>query len=190
MDSSQYDVAGEQGATAVAPDTLKVLQSTLQEAVEMEQLTEKMEEDLKAAKAQLNSIKANRIPDLMAELGMENMMWHGWEIKVADFVSGSLPAEPEKRKRAIAWLEANDAGGLIKTEVKIPFGKGQYDEAKKVAMAFEADGYAPSLDIGVHSSTLQAFARERLKSGETLDIETLGLFTGRIAKFSQVKSAK
>lgn len=185
MSSSLFD-QGE-GEASASPDTLKTLHKTLEEAVQLELLTQQMEADLTAAKSNLHAIKIAKIPDLMAQLGMEQLTWQGWKVKVSDFINGSLPSDPEKREKAILWLENNEGGPLIKTEVKVVFAKSQHEEAMKVAEQLTQTGFAPTLTNGVHSSTLCAWARERIKSGAPLDIDLLGLFTGRVAKFSQVK---
>jgi hypothetical protein len=185
MDNSEFDLGN--GAAQAAPDTLANLNASLEEAVALELMCEQMEEDLKAAKKTLQAMKTGRIPDLMAEMQMEECVHNGWRVKIADFVSGSLPADPDKRARAIIWLEQNEGGGLIKTEVSIEFGKSQHDEAIEIAEQLKAEGYAPKVDSGVHSATLQAFARERIKNGDSIDTEVLGLYTGKVAKFGKVK---
>lgn len=185
MSVSDFDIGG--GAEQSAPKTLETLHKFLEEAVALEELVEQQEADLKAAKGALNALKTQRVPDLMTELMMEEVVWNGWKVKINDFVSGSLPSDPEKRAKAIQWLEAHEAGGLIKTEVKVEFGKSQHNEALAVASDLERDGFAPKVDSGVHASTLQAFARERIKNGEPIDTELLGLYTGKIAKFGRQK---
>jgi hypothetical protein len=185
MSVSDFDIGG--GAEQSAPNTLESLHKFLEEAVALEEMVEQQEADLKASKAALNALKTQRVPDLMAEMMMDEIVWNGWKVKISDFVSGSLPSDPERRAKAIQWLEENEAGGLIKTEVKVEFGKSQHNEALSVAAELERDGFAPKVDSGVHASTLQAFARERIKNGEAIDTELLGLYTGKIAKFGRSK---
>jgi hypothetical protein len=164
-------------------DTLALLQEVLLEAVSLEEHAVSLEEDLKQVKSSLRAMKEQRIPELMASLRMEQMTWNGWSITIKDFVSGGLPKEGEKKTAAINWLKDNDGGSLIKTEVKVNFGRGEEDRASEVAKRLEDLGFTPSSNMTVHPSTLQAFARERLRSGESIDAETLGLYIGRVAKF-------
>ena len=47
----------------------------------------------KAAKRQLHVMRTSVLPDLMAECAIDRMVGRdGWEVKVEDFVSGSLPS--------------------------------------------------------------------------------------------------
>lgn len=185
MDASEFDLG--EGAAQAAPNTLANLNASLEEAVALELMCEQMEEDLKAAKKTLQAMKTGRIPDMMAELQMDEVVHNGWRVKISDFVSGSLPSDPEKRARAIRWLEEHEGGGLIKTELSIEFAKSQHNEALIMAQQLQTEGYAPKVDSGVHSATLQAFARERIKNGDPIDTEVLGLYTGKVAKFGKVK---
>lgn len=178
------------GEGAAAPSSaLEPLHNALSEAVELELAVEQMEADLKAAKNTLNAMKSKRIPDLMTELmpGMEKLNWNGWEVTISDFISGSLPKEEDKREAALRWLEDNGAGGLIKTEIDIQFGRGEKEAAEALFKSLSDSNLSPTMQTGVHAQTLAAFARERIKNGEDIDTDMLGLYTGRVAKFKQVK---
>jgi hypothetical protein len=177
---------GEEGAIAPS-DALSRLRQNLAELLDMEALVERMEEDLKAAKQTLQSLRTGRIPDLMSEVGVSSMTIDDKTIDLADFVSGSLPKDPEKRRRAIEWLENEGADGMIKTEVTVEFGRNQHKEALRLGNVLMNDGYAPSVNSSIASQTLLKFARDRLAAGEPIDFEILGLYTGKVAK---VKGAK
>lgn len=176
----------EQGAAPAAPDALARLNEKLAEAIDLKDAVDQMEEDLSAAKKQLNNLNTQIIPDMMAQLGMEEVTQRGWKIKVGEFVSGSLPKDDAAKERAIHWLEDNGAGELLKTNLSVVFTKSQHNEALSLAAEIEGHGFAPKVESTVHPQTLCAFARERLKNGEPLDTELLGLYTGRVAKFKRV----
>lgn len=184
-DPQGFDFEGQGEATA-SPDALDRLNEKLAEAIELKESVDQMEADLSAAKKSLHHLTTTIIPDMMAEIGMEECTQRGWKIKVGEFVSGSLPKDEAARAKAIKWLEEHDAGELLKTSVSVTFGRSQHDDAVQIAKRIEADGFAPSLESTVHPQTLQAFARERLKDGQPLDIETLGLYTGRVARFKRI----
>lgn len=175
------------GAVVAAPDALDRLNTKLAEAIELKEMIDQMEDDLSAAKKHLNSLNTTTIPDMMAEMGMDEVTQRGWNVKIGEFVSGSLPKDPLKREDAIHWLEAHEGADLIKTNLSVTFTRSQHNEALNLAGYLEEDGYAPSIESTVHPQTLAAYARERLKSGEPVDTEVLGLYTGRVAKFKQLK---
>ena len=184
--ADEFDV-GTDGEASASPDALAQLRKNIQEMIDLETVVAQYEDDLKAAKKSLQSLRTGRLPDLMAEIQSDHFSHGGWEVKLTDFVSGSLPKDPEKRKLAMDWLEKHEAEGLIKTDVSMSFGKSQYDEAVTVAESLIEEGHAVNVTSGVHAQTLQAFARERIRNGEEIDAELLGLYTGKVVKATKVK---
>mgnify|MGYP001032616779 FL=1 len=180
--ADEFDVG-----TSVPSDKLEQLHTLLEETIALEGAVTQMEEDLKAAKATLHNLRTTRIPDLMAELQMEEVSFKGWQVKVDDFVSGSLPKDAEKKAKAIAWLEANDAAGLIKTEVGVSFGRSEHEAANSLWHQLESDGLPATLNSNVHAQTLQAFARQRIRDGDPIDTDALGLYVGKVAKMKEKK---
>jgi hypothetical protein len=176
-----------EGAASAAPANLDLLNSKLDEAVSLKEMVDQMEEDLAAAKKQLYVLNTIALPDLMAELGVDEMTRNGWKVKVTDFMSGTLPKEEDKRAKAIKWLEDHDAASLIKTDISVTFGRDSHEEALSIAQRLIDEGYAPTVNSGVHPQALAAFGRERLKNGEELDTELLGLFAGKVAKYTKAK---
>jgi hypothetical protein len=165
------------------PSSLTTIRAKVEEAYQLEQAVEQLEGDLKATKAAAHNLKTKVIPDMMAEIGITELAGEGWRIKLGDVVSGSLPSDPERREKAINWLEDHGGGDLIKTGVSLTFSKSQHNEALSVAEELREKGLEPKVDSTVHPQSLAAFARERMKNGEEIDTETLGLYTARVAKF-------
>lgn len=184
---SQSEFSFEEGDATASPDSLGLLQKKFAEVIELKGMVDQLEADLSAAKQQLNLLNTSVIPDIMVQLQMEECVFRGWKVKVGEFVSGSLPKEFERRASAIQWLESHDGGDLIKTSLTVAFSRSQHNEAMNLAGDLEQQGFAASIDSTVHPQTLAAWARERMKNGEDIDPEVLGLYTGRVAKFAQIK---
>ena len=178
----------DMGEPQAPPASLEMLQKELAHATELEAQVEQMEDDLKSAKKALNHSKTNRIPDMMNELAIPAITFGGFKCSIHDFVSGSLPKDGPEHERAINWIVEHDGSSLIKTEVKAEFGRSGHNEAVALKANLEEQGFDVSLKTGVHPMTLAAWARERLKSGEEIDTDILGLYTGKVAKFEKVKS--
>lgn len=178
---------GMEGGAAASPSDLRKLTQCCREALELKAVIEQIEEDLKAAKSQFHHLNTVVIPDLMAEVGVEQLVTDGWEIKSQEIVSGSLPKEALKRKAALQWLIDNGGGDLIKTEVNTQFGRDQRKDAMRIAEMIERDGFPAKVEMGVHPQTLSAFARERIKNGEPIDTDVLGIYTGKVAKYREKK---
>lgn len=175
----------EQGGASAPPITLQNLESKLAEAVDLQEAVDSLEDSLKAARKALHVLRTSVIPEMMAEASMEKIAFRGYEISVGDFVSGSLPKDPEKRKAALDWLTENGGAGLIKTEISLQFGKGEGNVAGSLAQELRDRDLSPVVDRGVHASTLKSFALERLRSGAEIDHEALGLFIGQVAKIAR-----
>lgn len=153
------------------------------EMFELETTKEDVEKELKEINLRLNTIKSSELPDMFGELGLsEFKLENGIKLKVQDFVSGSLPKDETKRKEAIAWIEANDGSDLIKTKIGMEFTKNQHNMAIDVAERLKEEGYEVDCKSDIHSQTLCSFARERLKNGDELPIELLGLYVGKTTK--------
>lgn len=178
------------GSATSDPHALDRLSECADELLGLEDAVAQMSADLQAATAALNVLRTKTMPDLMAEAQMESFTRNGRVIAISEFVSGSLPKEEDKRAKAIAWLETHDGEGLIKTTVGLSFGRGEHNLALAIADDLRKTGQEPVVETGVHSATLQAFARERLKNGDPIDTDLLGLFTGRVVKVKAPKKAK
>lgn len=178
---------GADGEAQASPDALARLRSSLQEMFDVEAAIENMEGDLKAAKKMLQLLRTGRIPDLMGEIQSDHFTHAGFEVKLSDFVSGSLPKEGQKRTAALEYLEKHDGSSLIKTGVSLDFGKSQHNEALDLANRLMEEGHTVSVQSGVNAQTLQKYARDRIRDGDPIDAEVLGLFVGKIAKAKPVK---
>lgn len=176
--TSLFDV----GASAPAPGAKAELSALIKKFFAQDDLVRNLEEDLKAAKASLQKLRTLTIPDKMAEVGFDSVKLDGKTVTVEPFVSGSLPSDPTKKAAAIAWLIENGASDLIKTTVEVEFGKSEHNVALDTAARLRESGLEPDVSEGVHAQTLGAFARERIRNGDPIDTEILGLFTGRVAK--------
>lgn len=189
--SDDFDIEGEALVASSDSSALQRMRRLAEECIETEKLADEIEEHLKDLKRKLNQLKTVELPDAMAENGLSSFSTSdGHTIEINDFVSGSLPTDVEKRKVAIHWLSANGAADMIKNEVSVNFLKTQHNEAKSLAAELKDKGLDVDEKETVHSATLQAFGREKLRSGEECPFELLGLYTGRVAKIKVPKGSK
>jgi hypothetical protein len=192
MTKSKAEVAASfdgGGACVAPPDVLARIRNLIVELGEAEDAVEMMEENLKTAKKRLQQLRTVTMPDALAEIQSDHFTYMGYEVRISDFVSGNLPKEGDKREAAIKWLEEHDGGSLLKTDVHVEFPKSQHEEAMTMAKTLIEHGYAPNVNVGVHPNSLQAYARERIKNGEPIDFDVLGLYTGRVAKVKKTSKA-
>lgn len=182
--TDMFDIPNEDSGNLV--DTLK---DYCTEALELDQAIKGYEVALKAAKSRLHSLCTIKIPEAMAEAGIGDLfsMDSGHVIQLKQFVSGSIPKDEERRDLAMKVLAQHGGAALIKTSVAMQFDKGHSHEAQLVAESLRADGHDVTVKEDVHAMSLQAFAREKLRNGEDLPLETLGLFAGTTAKIKEPK---
>ena len=192
MDStSLFDPAGQEGAIAPS-DRLTLMKKKLHEAIELDTLVDRMEEDLKAAKSNLHNMRTIVLPDLLTQCGMPEFLDQetNQQVILDDFVAGSLPKDAEKRAIAVAELEANEGGGILVTDIVLRFSKSEHNVAVALAEDLKAKEFDPVVTTGVNPQTFLAFVRARLKDGKPIDLEKLGVFSGKIVKWSPVKEKK
>ena|SRR5687768_3530106 len=151
--------------------------------VAVEREVKELEALLKQRNGRATELKTQIIPDKMAEVGLSEFKTpEGDRLKVEDFVAGSLPKDPGKRAKAIETLEAMGGAGLIRNELMLTFEKSQHNEALALASELREKGFDVEVSSGVHHGVYCAFVREKLRNGEEVNAEALGIFVGRKTK--------
>ena len=145
-----------------------------------------LEKTLSESKKYLQHVRTKEMPDLMIEMEIEEVVHKGMRFSLNDFISGSIPSDETRRRKAFIWLEDNGSAQIIKTNISLDFGRGDYEAARQVEEMLAEEGHAPTLRESVHASTLKAWARERLEAGESIDLEVLGLYVGKAVSVKKV----
>lgn len=169
-------------------EELKSVKALVEKALERSRYIARLEDALQREKKALNVILSSALPDLMASAGTKEFITdEGFKVSIKDFLSGSLPKDDDKRTAALEWLRGNGAEDLIKNELHAHFDRGQDNIAGDVAGKLNEAGIRYEQTVGVHPSTLKAYARERMEHGEDVPLELLGLYAGRIAEIKGMK---
>jgi hypothetical protein len=141
--------------------------------VEADRNVDVAELELKKAKEHARTLREETLPMAMQELGLSDVkLATGEKIVVKQDVYLAVPAE--RKEEAWAWLEDHGFGGLIKTEVKAAFGRGEVDAALGVLSGLRAEGVDAVLKRDVHAQTLKAWAREQIAAGADLPMDLFG----------------
>lgn len=185
-DASLNDAFLDQGASP--SDYLRGLAARAQE---LQQHIDEYEAAAALLKKELLEITQKRMVDAMVQNGFPELRTDdGTKFALTAFVSGSLPKEPERRELAIAYLAEHGAGNLIKSELSIAFDKSQHNLAIATQQGLLEQGFPAQLTSGVHSQSLQAWAREKMKEGEDINFDVLGLNAGQYVKVTAPKGSK
>ena len=141
----------------------------------------RLEEELKAAKEELRKYAEKLLPEEMEKLGLSTYnTTSGISVSVKEQIRATL--SPENRPKGFAWLEEHGFGGLIKSNVVVPFKRNEIEEANKLVEKLGEEGKLANLERKVEAQTLMAFVREQLAQGKDIPIDVFGVFRQRIAK--------
>lgn len=179
----------------VHPDRLQSLRAQASQARALEQEKANLEERLKATNKALNELYFKTLPDAMDEAGVTSIALPAEgnnppvELKAQPFYAANIAAgwPDERRNNAFAWLDANGAGDLIKTELTLRFPRGELPSAQKLAAWLRQEhGLEPEIKQAVPHTSLTAWLRETVEQNATLPpLETLGATVGRVVKLKQ-----
>jgi hypothetical protein len=164
--------------------TVEQMTSLARSLLDADDNVSQLELKVKAAKEQARILREETIPMCMQEMGVNQMkLTTGETLTVKEDVYAQLSAE--SKPAAFAWLEENNFGGLIKTEVSVAFGKGELDNAQALIESLRKAKFDPVLEKNVHAQTLKAFLREQISNGTKVPLE---IFGARAVFVAQVKS--
>ena len=117
------------------------------------------------------------LPDAMQQAGLnEIVLSTGEKIRISEFYSAHI--SKANQEQAYAWLVNNGHEGLIKNEVSLKFGRGESDVVDQTVSTLKARGLSPQVRQSVHPSTLKAFVKEQVSSGNDIPTETFGIYIG------------
>ena len=122
------------------------------------------EDRLQRLKEQERELSEEVIPQRLLELGIQDIRLNdGSRIAAEPFYSARI--SKDKADAAHSWLRENGHGDLIKNVVSVQFGRGEDDRAKEVIDVLKKEGLLPEQKENVHPSSLKAFVREQVESG-------------------------
>lgn len=161
--------------------------------IQVEREIKDLEARLKDAKARERKVETELLPALfdVADV-VELELPSGAKAKKNLYIEGSLPhagdkdppdvaaAKEAKRAAAIEWASSPEVGWgeFVKTTVRLEFGKGDQEGAKRVLDFVRGwNDIQPVIktDEGIHAMTLQSQAKKRLTAGKSLPLDALGL---------------
>jgi hypothetical protein len=160
--SIEYDEAGS-GTDAKA--ALVKITAMVQSQRAAEKALADAEVELKKRKEALFKIESEDLPELIRESGLTSVtLEDGTAVKVVDEISCGVSAE--RKAEAYDWLRAHDAGGLIKVQVGVSFGKGDEQKAAKLLQdLIKKFGAEAAFDKEVvHYQTLKAYIKDRINA--------------------------
>ena len=166
---------------------LKSIAEIARAARNQEDLVNKLEDQLKTAKRELLRLTDEDLPAMLQELGLSSFeLDDGSKVTVRPTYGAHIKAE--NRETAFDWLRQNGFDDIIKNTVSCNFGRGEDREASEFIDYAQGLGYAAEQKTEVHPSTLKAWVKERVETGETFPMELFGAYVGQRANIVRKKS--
>jgi hypothetical protein len=161
-------------AETAAPTQAKLatVEQLVAEQLRLEDLLERLEEKRKETQAFYDNVRDRKLPDALLEAGVtEFKTTAGMKVKVEKLYLASVTKD--KAPKFYDWLEEQGHGGIIESNILIPFGKGDRESAKTLLESVKdlLNGVEPVLSDSIHWATLRAFAREQIEEGNDLPPE-------------------
>lgn len=174
-DASAFDEIKTEGGSK--------LSDLIREAQRQSALQEDHEQAAKDAKKEYQRIVRELIPAEMEAMGMERVDVDGNSVSLNPFVYASIPAS--RKEEAFNFLRSIGEDDIIKNEVTVNFGKGQDNRAGAFFDDCNQQGLDPSQKQSVHPMTLKGWIKERMASGEDIDLDMFGAYVGTEAKIKR-----
>ena len=155
-------------------------------AAELEAEVVEAERLLKQAQNAYREITDDQLPAALDAVGLEKFtMKDGSEISVMETYHASIPVN--RRPEAYTWLRDHDFGDIVKNNVTVSFGRGEDKAAKDFVDLCDTKGYVPDQIEKVEPSTLRAWLRERVESGDPVPLDLFGAFIRQRATLKRSK---
>ena len=170
-----FEETTEKKVTKLDDNELKTLSENITRFLRIGGMIGNTEERLRKLKEQYRQLSEEDLPQKMTELGMQDLrLEDGSRITIDMFYATRI--NKNNRDAAHAWLRQQGHGDIIKNQVSVSFGKGEDETALETMTLLEQEGLFPAQKESVHPSTLKAFVKERIESGDsafTVDTQKL-----------------
>lgn len=138
----------------------------------------------KIVSQKIAQLEEHRLPELMEELELEEFKTaSGFKLAIdTDLKAKQLN---ESHLAALQWLREHNEGGLIKTNVKVPFAAGSEADADALVDRLAGENIVAMKGVEVKAASLKAAVRRMLKQGKPVPLKTLGIYERTIVKVTK-----
>ena len=141
---------------------------------------ERLDRELKDEKQALLKLTDEDLPSTMADLGLSKFsLDDGSTVEVKPTYGASILVKD--RPAAYEWLRENGFDDIIKNVISCQSGRGEDDQASAFHAFASQQGYPADQNESIHASTLKAFVKERIETGEDFPHTLFGAYVGQRA---------
>ena len=168
----------------VPNDELANVYSLAQKQINLTNEVSQIEDMLKAKKEELRLVQEQELPDALSEVGLTQIVLSsGEKISLSEFYSAHI--SKANQQQAYQWLIENGHEGIIKNEVSLKFNRGESQIVDETVLALKSRGLSPDVKQSIHPSTLKAFVKEQLTTGNDIPTEPFGIYIGTKANIKK-----
>lgn len=161
----------------VSDNELNTVSSLAQKKINLANEVTDLEDMLKAKKEELRLCQEQELPDAMSEAGLSQItLSSGEKISINEFYGAHI--SKANQQQAYQWLVDNGHEGIIKNEVSLKFGRDESAVVDETVLALKSRGLSPEVKQSIHPSTLKAFVKEQLTTGNDVPTEPFGIYIG------------
>ena len=168
----------------VSDNELNTVSSLAQKQINLANEVTDLEDMLKAKKEELRLCQEQELPDAMSEAGLTKItLSTGENISINEFYAAHI--SKANQQQAYQWLVDNGHEGIIKNEVSLKFGRDESAVVDETVLALKSRGLSPEVKQSIHPSTLKAFVKEQLTTGNDVPTEPFGIYIGTKANIKK-----
>ena len=171
-------------SSEVTNDELANVSSLAKKQINLLNEVSQIEDMLKAKKEELRLVQEQELPDALSEVGLTQIVLStGEKISLSEFYSAHI--SKANQQQAYQWLIENGHEGIIKNEVSLKFNRGESQIVDETVLALKSRGLSPEVKQSIHPSTLKAFVKEQLTTGNDIPTEPFGIYMGTKANMKK-----
>ena len=141
---------------------------------------------LKKLKEKHRQISEEQLPELFEEAEMTELKTRsGLPLKLKNKVFTNI--SKDRKPKAIAWLDENGQGGMVKRNVIIDFDKTQEEKVKALLRLIGKGWQNNRTELDVHASTVKAFVVRQLAEGNVIPLDIFCVHCVDVVEISSKK---
>lgn len=180
LDMMAEDVQAEDQGDGVSHQ-LGRISALYDQASMLESAIEEQEDRLAQLRMQRDKIMEGDLPAIFDEIGLQQVTLSNG-VKLGIKTSYRAGITKEHHQACMDWLKEHGHFGMVRWDVSTPVRPGDDEQLDAVRNALSSVGVAFSEKEWVHHSTLRAFVKEQIESGEPLPQD---LFSVNILRAAQ-----
>ena len=165
----------------VTGELLQWLQSQVGRLKYLQEAKERLEKSTQTITNEINQLLESDLPKFFQDHDIKFLQVGDVSVEIKKFYQAKIPED--RQGEAFKWLEDHNSDSIIKSEIKMTFGKGEAEKAKeerakellmKARILFDEKR-------GVHPQTLKSFVKNAIEEGEQIPLDLFGVYIGHRA---------